>query len=389
MKKSQAQMNISQKLPTGWRWARLGEVCEFESGRFLSRSLINIYGPVPVFGANGIIGYTSESCFQEPRIVIGRVGSCGAINKTEGSAWITDNTIVCNPNEGNDLNYIVSFLKTVDFNSLRTASIQPLITQTNLKGLLIPLPFLSEQKRIADILSEQMATVDRARAAAEAQLEAAKVLPAAYLREEFEGLEAQKWVKIEIQDCCQLLSSKSIATDGDTEVDVVTTACLTESGFQPHGIKRGKMWSRDAAECIIQPEEILIARSNTPELVGRVAMYPGGHREIVAADLTIRLMTGENVDSAYLSFYLSYLYLSGYWKTRAGGASGSMKKITRAQILGEKVPLPPLDEQRCIAASIVEKMKNAHLARKVLEDHLNEINKLSAALLRRAFNGEL
>jgi type I restriction enzyme, S subunit len=255
------------------------------------------------------------------------------------------------------------------------------------KDFSFPLPPLPEQKRIAAMLNDQLAAVDQARAAAEAQLKAAKVLPAAYLREEFEGLEAQKWVKMKIQDCCQLLPSKSIATDGDTKVDVVTTACLTESGFQLDGIKRGRMWSRDAAECIIQPEEILIARSNTPELVGRVAMYPGGHQEIVAADLTIRLMAGENVGSAFLSFYLSYLYLSGYWKTRAGGASGSMKKITRAQILGEKVPLPPLDEQRRIAASIGEKMNIAHRARKVLEVHLNKINKLPAVLLRQAFNG--
>jgi type I restriction enzyme S subunit len=46
-----------------------------------------------------------------------------------------------------------------------------------LERLEIPLPPLEEQKRIVAILNEQMCAVERARLAAEAGLEAAKVLP--------------------------------------------------------------------------------------------------------------------------------------------------------------------------------------------------------------------
>jgi len=54
-----------------------------------------------------------------------------------------------------------------------------------LESLEIPLLLLDEQRRIANVVGVQMAAVERARAAAEAQLEAAKVLPTALLRRVF------------------------------------------------------------------------------------------------------------------------------------------------------------------------------------------------------------
>ncbi len=54
-------------------------------------------------------------------------------------------------------------------------------------GHQFPLPPLPEQKRIAAMLNEQMAAVEKARAAAEAELEAINALPAALLRRAFHG----------------------------------------------------------------------------------------------------------------------------------------------------------------------------------------------------------
>ena len=69
----------------------------------------------------------------------------------------------------------------------------PGLGRGNIESLEIPLPPLPEQKRIAKKLQELMQEVERARTACETQLEAAKALPAAYLREVFESEEAKKW----------------------------------------------------------------------------------------------------------------------------------------------------------------------------------------------------
>ncbi|MEF3253969.1 MAG: restriction endonuclease subunit S, partial [Deferribacterales bacterium] len=53
------------------------------------------------------------------------------------------------------------------------------------------------------------------------------------------------------------------------------------------------------------------------------------------------------------------------------------------------VPLPPLAEQRRIAAILREQMDAVERLRRTLEEQLEAINKLPAAILRKAFNGEL
>ncbi|MBI2987139.1 MAG: restriction endonuclease subunit S [Deltaproteobacteria bacterium] len=295
------------------------------------------------------------------------------------------------PTESLDTWYLFFALKmsVPELKALGSGATFTEISKTAVESFQIPLPPLSEQKRIAAILNEQMAAVERARAATEAQLEAAKALPAAYLRGVFNSPEAKSWPRMKLGEVCDLLPAKSIATVGDAEVLAITTACLTETGFQPSGVKAAKMWAVDAAECVVSPGEILIARSNTPDLVGRVAMFSGEPKGAVASDLTIRIRPKDDLNPSFVTAYLSFLYLTGYWKDRAGGASGSMKKITRSQILDEQVPIPPVSEQTQIVARLSEQMAAAERTRKALERQLDTINKLPAALLRRAFNGGL
>lgn len=118
-------------------------------------------------------------------------------------------------------------------------------------------------------------------------------------------------------------------------------------------------------------------------------MFSGDPKGGVASDLTIRIRPRDGLKPPFLTAYLSFLYLTGYWKERAGGASGSMKKITRTQILDERIPLPALPDQHRIVARLSEQMVAAAKACKTLEEQLDTINKLPAALLRRAFSGEL
>jgi type I restriction enzyme S subunit len=273
--------------------------------------------------------------------------------------------------------------------SMASGAIMAGLSTRILKACTIPLPPLAEQERIATILNEQMAAVEPARAAAEIQLDAAKALPGAYLRAVFNSPEAQAWPRKAMREVSELLPSRSIATDGDVGVQAITTACLTETGFAESGVKNARMWAADAAECVVSAGEVLIARSNTPDLVGRVAMFAGEPPGAVASDLTVRIRPSDGLCPEFLTRYLSFLYLAGYWKERAGGASGSMKKITRGQIQAEEVPVPPIDAQRQLAAVMNEQMRAVDQTRTAIEEDLDAINKLPVALLRRAFSGEL
>ena len=54
-----------------------------------------------------------------------------------------------------------------------------------------------------------------------------------------------------------------------------------------------------------------------------------------------------------------------------------------------KVPIPPLPEQSKIVRRLNEQMKAANKVKAMAEEELNTINAFPAALLLRAFAGEL
>jgi len=403
-------------IPAGWRWVRLGDyVIKVGSGLTpLGGNSVYKHSGIPLvrsqnvllnrFDTNGLV-YISEdqdSEMENSRVLPGDVllnitgASIGRVCVVPREICPANvNQHVCIIRCKSDiypafLSYYISnpwfqnFIMDTQAGATRQA-----LTKALIENFRISLPPLPDQKRIAAILNQQMTAMEKARPAAEAQLAAAKSLPAAYLRAVFNSPEAKAWPNNRLGNVCELLPARSIATDGDTEVLAITTACLTEGGFQPSGVKTARMWARDAAECVVSPGEVLIARSNTPELVGRVAMFAGDPSGAVASDLTIRLRTKDGVVAAYLAAYLSSLYATGYWKERAGGASGTMKKITRSQIQDEHVPVPSQAEQHRITAMLSDQMAAAERTRKALEDQLETVNKLPAALLRRAFSGGL
>lgn len=411
-----------QTLPSGWRWAKLGDVLEsLETGTRPKGGAIGIIKGIPSISAEqmtshgtldfSVLRYVPEEFYhsmtrgriQEGDILLVKDGATTGkvcLVRSDFSfkkAVINEHVFLCRPKQELAFPLYLFFWLWGPFGqqSIRAcyqgAAIGG-INQSIANLVVVPLPLVSEQKRIAAILDEQVAAVERARAAAEAQLEAAKALPSAYLRQVFptEGRELPPgWRWARLGDFARLLSSKSIKTDGDVEVQTVTTACLTESGFSHDGIRTNRMAAKDVPACVLNPDEILIARSNTAELVGRVALFKGAANQVVASDLTIRIKTSDDVDPSFLTSYLSSLFISGYWRSKAGGASGSMKKITRPQIEDLQIPICEKAEQKRMEAVLHKQMASVERLRAYLESQISEINAMPAALLRRAFRGEL
>jgi len=254
--------------------------------------------------------------------------------------------------------------------------------------LRIPIPDIAEQRRISKRLSEQVAQAEEIREAAMLQAKAAKALPASLLRQVFDSDEAMQWPTVPLGKVCEFLPARSIRSDGNTNVLAVTTACLGETGFLPAGLKEARMDSADASETALRAGEILIARSNTPELVGRVAQYLGHPSPIVASDLTIRVWpTDPRIRGGFLAAYLSKLYTTGFWRQKAGGTSGTMKKITRRLLTEQTIPVPSIAEQERLVQQLGERMAHTHRLREAAEAQLEAVNALPNLLLEEVFGG--
>ncbi|MBU0909363.1 MAG: restriction endonuclease subunit S [Proteobacteria bacterium] len=136
-----------------WKSITLEEAIEFRNGK--SSPERKDTGFNPVFGSNGIIGYTEESNSELETIIIGRVGAyCGSVYYHHGKCWVTDNAIIGKVKPYYDGSYLFYLLKIIDLNSHRAGSSQPLINQSILNSIQVTVPLRkATQTRIAAILS--------------------------------------------------------------------------------------------------------------------------------------------------------------------------------------------------------------------------------------------
>ena len=134
-----------------WREALLGDLMSFSNGKTSpERSEESGY---PVYGSNGIIGFSGSRNTPAGTIVIGRVGSyCGSLQFADRECWVTDNAIMANAGPDNDAKFLFYLLQSLELNSWRTGSGQPLLNQTILSAIPAVIPPLPEQRSIAHIL---------------------------------------------------------------------------------------------------------------------------------------------------------------------------------------------------------------------------------------------
>ena len=132
------------------RRVQLGKTLDFFNGKAVSAEESGKY---PVYGSNGVIGFTAKHKYENS-IVIGRVGAyCGSINYERGKYWASDNTIVADTKSEYSIEFLSFLLKALPLNSLAGGSAQPLLNQTILSRIEASIPDLREQKKVAAILS--------------------------------------------------------------------------------------------------------------------------------------------------------------------------------------------------------------------------------------------
>ena len=78
-----------------WEQRKLGDLCvEFRSGEFISASDITETGEYPVFGGNGLRGFTDRFNHDGEYTLIGRQGAlCGNVNFAVGKSYFTEHAI--------------------------------------------------------------------------------------------------------------------------------------------------------------------------------------------------------------------------------------------------------------------------------------------------------
>ena len=142
-------------IPEDWEVKKLGEITlSIASGKSNTKSQ---NGDFPIYGSTGIIGWQPYFDYEGEKNLVARVGAnAGTVNKVKGKYCVSDNTLMISYDKISNIDFDFAFyqLKSLKLNTLVFGSGQPLITGGQLKNISIPLPPLPEQKTIAEVLSD-------------------------------------------------------------------------------------------------------------------------------------------------------------------------------------------------------------------------------------------
>ena len=150
-----------QKLPEGWCETTLKHVITIKSGHPINvRNCMQ--GHYPIYGGNGITGYTVDYNIKEPTIVIGRVGFyCGSVYLVKEKAWVSDNAFTITIHKDifykKYLYYLIQFLNLRKYSN---STAQPVISGKTIYPIHVIIPPINEQHRIVAKIEEIFAQLD-------------------------------------------------------------------------------------------------------------------------------------------------------------------------------------------------------------------------------------
>lgn len=144
----------------------------------------------------------------------------------------------------------------------------------------------------------------------------------------------------------------------------------------------------DVARCLAQKGDILFNRTNSPELVGKAAVFDLDMDAAIASYL-IRVQID---DALALSRYVCY-WINSSWG-RSWAAAVKTDGVSQSNINGSKLsalplPLPPLAEQDEIVRRVESLFRLADAIEARMEAATARVERLSQAILAKAFRGEL
>ena len=388
------QPAYTKALPNGWRWTRLGEMCLPSPGtRDPRRSPEATFKYVDISGVDN-----ARKQIVEARMICGKDAPSRARQVIRSGDVIVATTrpnlnavalvpteldgeicstgfCVLRPTEALSSEFLFAFTQSQGFvkalSELVKGALYPAVTDSQVRAQLIPLPPLSEQKRIALLLGRQMASVEQARVAAETQLDGCIKLVEALLRESLSSPSAKSFA---LKDCL-------------TEVTKGIGSCWREypllgvsrAGLAPPKEAIGRSPERyktvDRGTIFYNPMRILL---------GSIALVDDDDDPGIASPDYVVCRTVEGVlHHRWFYYWLRSSFGEAFIKTLARGAV--RERLLFKRLAAAEIVLPPWEAQ----VKAAERMKDVMLLRRAVQEQIAAINLLPAPLLAKAFSGQL
>ena len=393
-------------MKAGWKKKPLGELCDVIGGGTPPKDRPDYYGGIIPWATvrdmrADIITSTEHSITSEAvkvsatniipagNVVIAtRVGLGKVCLLAQDTAVNQDlRGIVPKSNKEIDIAFLFAWFKSISEQIIAEgtgATVQG-VKLPFIKGLSVPLPTMEEQRRIVTLLDEAFADIATAKANAEKNLQNTRSV---FERNLLSVLNDKKWKWSTLGDLCTSVeygsSAKSKAENG---IPVLRMGNIQDGRLDWKNL----VFTDDQEEIqkyLLKQNDVLFNRTNSPELVGKTAIYKSEMPAIFAGYLIRIHRKDDLLDGDFLTYFLNSQIALDYGKTVV------ISSVNQANINGTKlksypIPAPSLTEQKTIVKKLDELAQETHRLETIYRQKITVLDDLKKSLLHQAFSGQL
>ena len=252
------------------------------------------------------------------------------------------------------------------------------------EGYSIPLPGLSKQQEIVDIL-DRVETILNSR---QQELEKLDALVKARFIELF-GDPKQNPLGWEMSTVGDVVASCEAGWSGNGtqrekrkgEIAVLKVSAVTKGYFIPEECK--VLDDQESIKKYVYPQagDLLFSRANTREMVGATAVITEDYPEHILPDKLWKIRFLDKANVWYMKYVLSSESIRSIFSTVSTGTSGSMFNVSMDKFKSIKIPLPPLEIQQKFANFVVRTDKS----KSAVQKSLDETQVLFGSLMQKYF----
>lgn len=254
----------------------------------------------------------------------------------------------------------------------------------------IPLPPLVEQRRVVARIEELVPRIEEARRLrAQAEEEADAVVRSVLWNLAQDAPPTGRLAEIMTRPPRNGWSVKCDNAEGGTAV--LSLGAVTGFRYRKTEFKRTSLEIPGDGHFWLRPGDLLITRSNTPELVGHAAIYDGNPAPCIYPDLMMRIeLRPGAAERRFVWYWLQSPHVREFIAEKAKGTSSTMRKISQEVVMA--IPFPATlstTQQRRFVDELDTFQAEVDTLKQLQVDCAVEFEALLPAILDRAFKGEL
>lgn len=274
---------------------------------------------------------------------------------------------------------------------LKTTAGQVGIAGGQLLAVPVPLAPLHEQRRIVAAIDEQFSRLDNAVRLIESGLRRLPLIRRAVLGEVLPDPLPADWKLLTVEEAGTVDLGRQRSPryhSGPNMKPYLRVANVHEDRIDLSDVKEMDFPPEQLARHELRPGDILLNEGQSPEFVGRPAMYRGELPGVCFTNSLIRFRPLDFVDGEYaLLVFLRHLRFGRFQREAqittniAHMAAGRFKRV--------EFPVPSLDEQRAIVLEVRRRLSLLDAFETSLRVALKRSEALRRAILAAGFRGEL